>query len=136
VTLPSSYNPPIAALIKLFWDVFDEVGVSRPIRGFLFHIDTGTVQPFSCKTPRYGAHEARVILELVAQLEAKGWINDDLGPWGSKIVLAAKPDQAHVAWYKFIFRLCVSYQKVNAYTKPFRFLTPRCDDAVRGICGN
>jgi hypothetical protein len=51
-------------------------------------------------------------------------------------VLAAKPDQAHVAWYNFIFRLCVSYRKVNAVTRPFRFPTPRCDDAVRGIRGN
>jgi hypothetical protein len=133
---PMELKPRIAALIKLFWDVLDEVGVSRPIRGFLFHIDTGTVQPFSCKTPRYGAHEARVILELVAQLQAEGWIDNVFGPWGSQIVLAAKPDQAHVAWYAFIFGLCVSYQKVNAVTRPFRFPTPRCDDPVRGIRSN
>jgi hypothetical protein len=133
---PMEPKPRITALIKLFWDVLYEVGVSRLIRGFLFHIDTGTVQPFSCKTPRYGAHEARVILALVAQLEAKGWIDDDFGPWGSQIVLAGKPDQAHVVWYDFIFRHCVSYRKVNAVTRPFRFPTPRCDNAVRGIRGN
>jgi hypothetical protein len=133
---PIELQPRITALIKRFWDVFDEDGVSRPIRGFLFHIDTGTVKPFSCKTPRYGAHEARVILQLMAQLEAKSWIKDDFGPWGSQIVLAAKSDQAHAAWYDFVFRLCVSYQKVNAVTRPFRFPTPRCDDAVRGIRGN
>jgi hypothetical protein len=95
---PIKPKPRITALIKLFWDVLHEVGVSRPVRGFLFHIDTGTVQPFSCKTPWYGAHEARVILALVAQLEAKGWIDDDFGPWGSQIVIWKKRDSQDGHW--------------------------------------
>jgi hypothetical protein len=51
-------------------------------------------------------------------------------------VLAAKPNQEHVAWREFIFRLCVSYRKINGFTRPFRYPTPPCDDAVRGIRGN
>jgi hypothetical protein len=111
-------------------EVFNEEGVSRPIQG------TGAIKPFSCKTPRYGAHEARVITELVEALEKKNWIEDEFGPWGSKIVLAAKPNQAHVAWWEFVFRLCVSYCKLNRFTRPFGLQTPRCNDAVRGIQGN
>jgi hypothetical protein len=135
-TTPAKARPRIEALIKRFWDVFDEEGVSRPIPGYAFHINTGAIKPFSCKMLRYGAHEARVITELVEALEKKNWIEDDFGPWGSIIVLAAKPNQAHVAWWEFVFRLCVAYRKLNRFTRLFRFPTPRCDEAVRGIRGN
>jgi hypothetical protein len=107
--------------------------MQRPIRGFEFNIDTGSVVPLCCKVPRYGPHEDRVIRVLVEKLEKKNIIEDDEGPWGSQIVLASKPSQAHVHWSQFIFRLCVSYRKLNAITRPFTFPVTRCDDAVEGI---
>jgi len=40
------------------------------------------------------------------------------GPWGSSIVLAAKPHQEHVIDIKdFVWRMCVSYRKLNSVTK-------------------
>ena len=30
----------------------------------------------------------------------------------------------------FAWRMCVSYQKLNAITKPFQSPVPRCDDAI------
>ena len=118
---PPEFIPILTRIIKRYWDVFDDNGVSRPIRGFTFHIDTGPVQPFSCTPPRYGPHETRVINELVQVLQDNGWIEDDEGPWGSIVVLAAKPSQEHKPWWEFIFRLCVSYRKLNSVTRPFRF---------------
>ena len=41
------------------------------------------------------------------RLEAQGVIEDDFGPYGAMIVLAAKPNQGHVHWMEYIFRLCV-----------------------------
>jgi hypothetical protein len=48
-------------------------------------------------------------------------------------VLAAKPDQGHVHWTKYVFRLCVSYRLLNTVTRGFEFPVPRCDDAVNDI---
>ena len=130
---PSLLRPILREIIEKFYDVFSPDGMQKPIRGFEFNIDTGAVVPLCCKPPRYGPHEERVIRVLVEKLETKGIVEDDLGPWGSQIVLASKPSQAHVHWSQFVFRLCVSYRKLNAITRPFTFPVTRCDDAVEGI---
>ncbi len=116
-----------------YWDVFIEEGVRNPIRGIQFHVDTGEVPPISVKPPRYGPHETRVINDLVEKLEANGIIEDDDGPWGAPIVLAAKANQEHLHWSQYTWRLCVSYRKINAITRPFTFPIIRCDDAVKEI---
>ena len=47
------------------------------------------------------------------------------------IVLAQKSHQEHVnTTDDFVWRMCVSYRKLNSITKPFQFPIPRCDDAV------
>ena len=130
---PAKLQPIIEDLIKEYWDVFAEEGVRRNIRGALFHVDTGEIKPVCCKPPRYGPHESRVIDELVAKLEKNGLVEDDDGPWGALIVLAAKPNQAHVHWSQYVWRLCVSYRQLNAVTRPFTFPIVRCDDAVKAI---
>ena len=66
--------------------------------------------------------------KLLAGLEDQGVITDDFGPYGAMIVLAAKPNQGHVHWTEYIFRLCVSFWLLNAVTRPFQFPIPRCDD--------
>lgn len=130
---PEELRPTIQKIIEEYWDVFMEEGVRKPIRGALFHVDTGQIAPVCTRPPRYGPHETRVINELVAKLEANGIIEDDDGPWGAPIVLAAKPHQEHVHWSQYTWRLCVSYRKLNAVTRPFTFPIIRCDDAVKEI---
>ena len=130
---PTEYRPRILSLIKKYWDVFAPEGLRRHIRGYQCRIDTGDVTPICCKTPRYGPHEARIINKLVKQLEDNGLIEDDDGPWGALVVLAAKANQEHVAWYDYIWRLCVSYRRLNQVTRPFTFPQRRCDDAVSAI---
>ena len=133
---PDEFRKIFAEIIKEHWDVFDEEGMSRHIRGFEFHIDTGSSKPVSCKPPRYGPHESHAINRLVEVLEQKGLIEDDFeSPWGSMCVLAQKPNQEHLPWWQYIFRLCVSYRGLNSVTRPFTFPTPRCDDAVEAIFG-
>ncbi len=47
------------------------------------------------------------------------------------IVLAPKPHQEDVDDItEFIWRMCVSYRKLNSITEPFEFPIPRCDAAV------
>jgi len=59
------------------------------------------------------------------------WIERCEGPWGSSIVLAAKPHQEHIKNIDdFIWRMCVSYRKLNAITKPFELPIPRFDDEI------
>jgi RNase H-like domain found in reverse transcriptase/Integrase zinc binding domain/Reverse transcriptase (RNA-dependent DNA polymerase) len=130
---PDELQPKVTDLLKRYWDVFAEEGVRKHIRGVKFHVDTGDAEPICVKSPRYGPHESRVISSLLEKLEQNGLIEDDDGPWGAIIVLAAKPNQEHVHWSQYIWRLCVSYRKLNAITRPFAFPIIRCDDAVQAI---
>ena len=60
-----------------------------------------------------------------------GWIRPCFGPWGSSIVLAAKPHQEQVTDInEFVWRMCVSYRRLNQVTLPFEYPIPRCDDAI------
>jgi hypothetical protein len=120
----------IRAIIEKFFDVFAQEGMQRPIRGFKFKINTGKIKPICCKPSQYGHYERRVILTLVEQLEKKGIIKEEDGPWGSPIVLALKPNQEQVQWSQFVYRLCVSYRALNSITRPFTFPFTRCDKAV------
>jgi hypothetical protein len=113
--------------------VFAQEGMQNHIRGFEFNVDTGKVKPVCCKQPQYVPHESRVITTMVEKLEKKGIVEDDEGPWESPVVLASKPDQAHVHWSEFVFRLCVSYRTLNTFTRPFAFPITRCDEAVERV---
>lgn len=132
-TCPEDKRPKIEQILKDFWDVFAAEGLRKPIRGYQFHIDTGNVKPVCCKPPRYGPHETRIMSQLIQGLEQNGVIEDDDGPWGAMVVLAAKPNQAHKHWSDYIWRLCVSYRQLNTVTRPFVYPSRRCDDAVRAI---
>ncbi len=121
----STGHPVIKSIVQLYWDVFASEGLQNPIRGFQFSIDTGEREPVCCKPPRYGPHEARIIDKLSNQLDKMGITEDDFGPWRALCVLAAKPNQEHVHWSEYVFRLCVSYRKLNAVTRPFAFRITR-----------
>jgi hypothetical protein len=130
---PQTHKRDIMDILTEYWDVFAEQGLRHPIRGFQFHVETGEVKPVCCKPPRYGHHEAEVLRKLCNKLKANDMVEHDDGPWGAMIVLAAKPGQDDVPWFDFVWRLCVSYRKLNQITRPFRFPFRRCDDAVLNI---
>jgi hypothetical protein len=71
--------------------------------------------------------------KLLDALDSQGIIEDDEGPYGAMIVLAAKPSQDHVHWTEYVFRLCVSFRLLNAITRPFQFPIPRCDDEAESM---
>jgi hypothetical protein len=127
---PSDLHETVIEVIKHHWDAFAEEGMLKTVRGVKFHIDTGQSPPICCKQREYGAHESRVITKLCKEMEKNGFIEDDDGPWGSRVVLAQKPDQGHKHWTEYIWRLCVSYRPLNAITRPFTFPAPRCDNAI------
>ena len=59
------------------------------------------------------------------------WIEKCGGPWGSSIVLGARPHHEHIQNIDdFIWRMCVSYRKINGITKPFEFPIPHWYDAI------
>ena len=67
----------------------------------------------------------------VDQLINNKWIRKCGDPWGSMIVLTQKPHQEHITDInKFVWRMYVSYRRLNAVTKPFQFPIPRYDDAI------
>ena len=111
---PEHMRPKIRSIIKAYWDVFASEGMKRPIRAFEAYIDTGTSKPVCCPLPRYGPHESKVMTQLAQGLEDNGLIEDDDGPWGAQVVLAAKPHQGHKHWADYVWRMCVSYRKLNA----------------------
>ena len=127
----------IVAIIKKYWDCFVQDGTHRPILGYEFGIDTGGAKPACCRKPSYGPHESKIIMAQVEQLKYNNWIRKCEGPWGSMVVLAQKPHQEHITDIKeFVWRMCVSYRRLNAVTKPFQFPIPRCDDTITILgCG-
>ena len=121
----------ITDLIIKYWDCFCEEGARRTIFDYEFAIDTGNSKPVCCRKQPYGPHESQIIMKHIHALLANDWIEQCGGPWGSRIVLAAKPHQEHVDDIKeFVWRMCVSYRKLNSVTKPFEFPIPRCDDTI------
>lgn len=127
----------VIEIIKQYWDCFCGDGTRRTILGYEFAIDTGSATPVCCRKPQYGPHESKIIMESIDALKHNSWIRECKGPWGSSIVLAPKPHQEHINDIKeFVWRMCVSYRKLNSITKPFQYPIPRCDDAVDilGIC--
>ena len=121
----------IPEIIIEYWDSFAKEGAKRPILGYEFGIDTGGAKPMCCRKPSYGPYESKIILTQIAQLLSNKWIEPCGGPWGSMIVLAQKPHQESITNIDdFVWRMCVSYRRLNAVTKPFQFPIPRCDDAI------
>jgi hypothetical protein len=70
------------------------------------------------------------------KLSTNWWIGRRWGPWVSMIVLAPKPHQEHVMNIEeFIWRMCVSFRRLNRVTKPFTFPIPRCADVIEDLGG-
>ena len=80
----------IVPIIKEYWDVFAQEGLKNPILGFQFVVDTGASKPICCRLPRYGLYEAPVIKRICDGLKHNGIVEEDTGPWGAMVVLAAK----------------------------------------------
>ena len=75
-------------------------------------------------------------MDQITHLLGNKWIDRYKGHWGSMIVLAQKSHQENIENIEdFIWRMCVSYCRLNAITKLFQFPIPRCDDAIT-ILGN
>jgi hypothetical protein len=106
---PDEHKPVITAILQEYWDVMDPEGALNHVMGYEFQVDTGNHALTCAKTPRYGPHESSVMNKLLTALDKKGVIKPDYGPYGAIIVLAAKPNQGHVHWSEYVFRLCVSY---------------------------
>ena len=90
---PSELQEKVKEVIIEYWDVFCEDGFCCPIQGFLFQIYTGIHSPIYCKQPRYGPHESEVMQNQVERLDGNGVTEEDDGPWGALVVLAAKLHQ-------------------------------------------
>ena len=120
----------LVSTIHEYWDCFYDGGVVRPILGFDFRIDTGSSAPVCCRQPRYGIFESKIMLEQINTLLFNNWIEECGGAWGSPLVLAPKPHQETITNIDdFIWRMCVSYRKLNSVTLPFEYPIARCNDS-------
>ena len=122
--------------MKKYLDCFYKRGTRRPILNYEFSIDMGSAKLVCCIKPRYGLYESKIIIQHIKALLENDWIERCEGPWGSSIVLAAKPHQEHIRGIdEFVWRMCVSYRKLHAITRPFELPIPRCDNSI-DIIGN
>ena len=129
--LEQDLRAELVSILEDNWDCFYSAGVNRPVRGFEFHIDTGSAQPVACRPPHYGFHEGKIMQESINDLLSNSWIRTCSGPWLSKAVLAPKPHQELITDIAdFVWRFCVNYRALNAVTKPFDYPIPRCEDAL------
>ena len=83
----------VIILVQKYWDSFAKKGCKRPIIGFDFSIGTGTAKPVCCKKTTCGFYKNNIIMQQITELLNNRWIRLCQGPWGSIIVLAAKPHQ-------------------------------------------
>ena len=129
--IPSNIREKNISLIQNYWDAFDEGGVSRPVISYEFCIDTGTSPPVYCRLPCYGIHEIKIMNKQIKTLEDNNGIIDCDGAWGSMILLAPKPHQEGINNIDdFVWRLCVSYRRLNSVTKSFLFPIPRYAESI------
>ncbi len=100
----------------------------------MFTISLSPLHTSGCRKPNYGPHKSVIIMEQVQTLLHNEWIEECKGPWGSMIVLTPKPHQEHINKIEeFIWRMCISYHKLNSITEPFEYPIPRCDNAVESL---
>ena len=129
----------IINIIQNNWDSFCKRGFSCPMLDFEFRIDTGNSPSVCCRQPVYGFHESKIMIKLIADLEANKLIRDYEGPWGSSLLLTAKPHQESCTNISaFIWRVYVSYRPLNEITLGFEFPISRCADSIEDLgdsCG-
>ena len=92
--------------------------------GFDFSIDTGASPLVCCPKPHYGPHESKIIMGHIRDLIHNDWIYECGGAWGSLIVLAPKPHHEQINNINFVWRMCVSYRKLNSISLAFEYLIP------------
>ena len=74
------------------------------------------------------------MLKQISDLEDNKWIRDCIGPWGTLLLLAAKPHQESCTNIdQFVWRLCVSYRALNGVTRSFEFLSPRFSFSIEDL---
>ena len=95
----SDLQEKVKEVVTEYWDVFFEDGFHRPFRGFSFQIDTGNHTPICCKPPRYGPRESNCMQNLLKRMDENGVVEEDNGPWGSLVVLAAKTHKENFSWH-------------------------------------
>ena len=91
--LPSYLQDKFKEVVTKYWGVFCEDGFRWPIREFSFQIDTGSHSSICYKPPKYGPHESGLMQNLVERMDENGVVEEDDGPWGALVVIAAKPHQ-------------------------------------------
>ena len=101
---------------------------------FEFRINTGNVKTVYYCQPTYGDHEANIMTDYITQLENNNWIRDGTGPWCTLLLLAAKPHQDYCVHIdKFVWRLCVSYRRLNSVTRSFEFPILRYSNNIEDL---
>ena len=83
----------IKSLLVKYWDFFYTEGSRYPILVYEFAIDIGASSPNCYYKPTHGPLEIFICMHLIKSLLDNDWIKGCGGPWGSQIVLAAKPHQ-------------------------------------------
>ena len=97
-------------------------------------IDKGNAKPVVWKKPQYGQYKYKILIDQSQALLINARIEKYGGPWGISIFLASKLHHEHTQNIDdLIWRMCVSYGKLNAITKPFNLPIINCDDAIRTV---
>lgn len=127
----------LEGIIRGHWDSFYKEGARRPVLGYEFAIDTGKSKPVSVRPPDYGPRESVLMLDQLEVLKHNNWVWEfPHGSWGASLVLALKPHQEHVTDITdFVWRMCVSYRKLNSATEPFIFPIPCCLNIIEDLGG-
>ena len=94
--LPGDLKDKVKEMVIDYWGVFGEDGLSQPIQGFSFHIDTVNYPSIFCKPPRYGPHESKVLKNMVESLDENVVVEEDNRTWISLLVLAKNPHKENV----------------------------------------
>ena len=110
----------LQSFLRTYWNCFVAESIKSVMLEYEFGVATDDATSVCCKKPYYGPHESTVISMHTKVLCDNDWIEQFEGGWGSPIVLASKPHQETIVNIEnFVWRICVSYRRLNRVTYPF-----------------
>jgi len=95
--LSPTHQLELTNLIKQYWRVFWNEGITMPIKDYECEIDTGNTRPIACRNPTFGPRELPITEKAIAKHIELGHVKQiHESAWLSKPLLAPKPHQENV----------------------------------------
>ena len=113
-------DPELLAVVRKFDNVFSPPDKEPPNRETKHPIKlVKDAVPIKRRPYPLPEHKIRAMKEQIAELDANGWIEKSISPWGAPILFVPKKNGE--------WRMCVDFRDLNAMTEDDSFPLPRIE---------